>query len=266
MDGSTAETRPGSGAAPPHQAPAPPAAATAPAAAPEAAPLPDARPAYTFRDMRLKVGDRAQLEPPAKAGNGRMPVRVVGWVENESLIVTVPHLSAGRLELLAGEMVLMRVFTGQSAFAFRCSVLKKYSPAFEYLQLSFPQRVDGVEVRSSPRVRIDLPAKVTLANGGGSSLDALIDNVGTTGALLEAAAPLGAKGDSLKVTFDLVLHEIPVSLSLDATIRTVHTDEASDGAPRSRHGVSFVEPGANNRLILAALVWFHMFENPNRAV
>jgi hypothetical protein len=212
--------------------------------------------------MRLRVGDRAQLEPPTQTGTGRILVRVVGWVEAHSLIVTGPQSIGGRLTLLEGELVMLRVFTGRSAFAFRCSVLNKYTPAFDYLQLSFPQRVDGVEVRSSPRVHIDLPAKVTLASGG-SPVEARIDNIGTTGALLDTAAPLGAKGDTLKVDFDLVLHEIPVSLSLNATIRTVQSDEAPDSTSRHRYGVSFIEPVASDRLILAALVWFHMYENPN---
>jgi c-di-GMP-binding flagellar brake protein YcgR len=242
--------------------------ATAPSeggTAPERTPAHDARPACSFRDMRLKVGDRAQLEPPPRAGSERVPVRVVGWIENESLIVTVPQSPRGRLTLLEGEDVMLRVFTGQSAFAFRCAVLKRNSQAFDFLQLTFPDHVEGVAVRNSPRVRIGLPAKVTGASGG-TPMDARIDNLGATGALLDSFAPLGARGDSLKVDFDMVLHEVPVSLSLSATIRSAQTDEPSEGAPRHRCGVSFVELTPNDRLILASLVWFHMYENPKLAV
>ncbi|MCC7487607.1 MAG: flagellar brake protein [Burkholderiales bacterium] len=214
--------------------------------------------------MRLKVGDRAQLEPPPTAGGGRVAVRIVGWIENECLIVNMPPVQRVRLGLLEGETVMLRVFTGQNAFAFRSSVLKKYTPVSEYLQLSFPRRVEGVAVRNSPRYRIDIPARIVLPAGGEPVL-AHMDNIGITGALLDAPAPLGERGASLRVTFDLVLHDVPVSLSLAATIRSIQSDETAGATPRHRHGVSFENIAPNDRLILAALVWYHLYENPRRA-
>jgi hypothetical protein len=208
--------------------------------------------------MRLKVGDRVQIEPPAQLGGGRVSAKVVGWVEGYSLVLTLPHTPSGRLCLHAGESVVVRVFTGRSAFAFGCSVLRStLKPPCDYLHLSFPDVIDGVDVRSSPRVRIGLAAKVT-PPAGTEPVPATIDNIGSTGALLVSEAPLGSPGDRIQVAFDLVLHDVPVSLALGAEIRSA---DAGDGA-HVRHGVAFVEPSANDRLVLAALVWFNMYENP----
>ena len=229
-----------------------------PAAPPVTATAPDAKPSCRFRDMRLKVGDRVQIAPPEQLGAGRLSASVVGWVEGKSLILTIPQTPAGRLCLHAGENVVVRAFTGRSAFAFTCTVLRSTVQPCDYLHLTFPDRIDGVDVRSSPRFRVELPARVTLAQGG-EAVQATIDNIGSTGALLVCDSPLGATGDSVEVAFDVVLHDVPVSLALRAEIKTA--DQAADTA-QYRHGVFFLEPSTNDRLVLAALVWFNMYENP----
>jgi hypothetical protein len=215
------------------------------------------QPQCRFQDMRLKVGDRVQIEPPSQTGVGRVSAKVVGWVEGQIFILTVPYTAAGRLCLHPGENVVVRAFTGRSAYAFGCSVLAGGPKASDYLSLSFPDTIDHVDVRSSPRFRVGLPAQVSLA-AGAEPVAATIDNVGTTGALLVCGSSLGNVGDSLQLAFDLVLHEVPVALALRAEIRS-----AEQGADQQyRHGVSFTEPGPNERLVLAALVWFNMYENP----
>lgn len=220
-----------------------------------APPTPEQRPSWRFCDMHLKVGDPVQVELPAHLG--RVSVRVVGWVEGHCLILTVPHTASGRLGLHIGENVVVRVFTGRSAFAFRCAVLRSTLKPSDYLHLSFPTTIDGVHVRSSPRVRIALPASATPA-AGSEARAVSVDNIGSTGALLVSPSRLGGPGDRIEVAFDLVLHDVPVSLALQAEIRSEDTDDRG----MVRHGVAFVAPGPNDRLALAALVWFHMYENP----
>lgn len=111
-------------------------------------------------------------------------------------------------------------------------------------------------MRSSPRVRLGLSAKAAAQSA--EAVDATIDNLSSTGALIVCGHSLGATGECVKVDFDIVLHEVPVSISLQATIRSV--DNASGGP--HRYGVSFVDPSPHDRLVLAALIWFNMYENP----
>jgi hypothetical protein len=211
---------------------------------------------FQFREMRLRVGDRVQVEPPPQVGSSRASARVVGWVEGQCIILTGPQIGARRTYFQAGEVVVVRVFTGRSAFAFGCTVLKTTATPVDYVHLSFPDSIAGVDVRSSPRVRLNLGAKAAAQDA--EARDATIDNIGCTGALIVCGHPLGAVGDSVSVEFDVVLHDVPVSLSLRAAIRSI--DNAGDGP--HRYGVSFVDPGPNDRLILAALIWFNMYENP----
>ena len=216
-----------------------------------------ATPGLRFRDMRLKVGDRVQIEPPSQTGVARATAKVVGWVEGHSLILTVPSAASGRVCLQAGEAVIVRAFTGRSAFAFSCSVRRSVTRASDFLLLSFPDTIDAVDVRSSPRFRVGLAAHVTTA-GGPAPFPATIDDLSATGARIVCDSPLGDVGDELRVAFGFVLHDVPVKLALRAAIRTVDETEPL----RYRHGVAFVEPSDNDRLVLAAFVWFNMYENP----
>lgn len=228
------------------------------AGAPDATTVPQVKSSWRFRDMRLKVGDLVQVQPPAEIGVGRVSARVVGWVEGQSLLLTIPQLPLGRLRLCAGERMVVRAFTGRSAFAFSCTTLRGTARPSDYLYLSFPDRIDGVDVRSSPRFRLKAPARVTPAQAI-ESVHATIDNIGSTGAMLVCETALGAVGEVMQIAFDVVLHDIPVSLALRAEIKTA--DRAADSG-QYRHGVYFFEPSRNDQLVLAALVWFNMYENP----
>jgi hypothetical protein len=92
-----------------------------------------------------------------------------------------------------------------------------------------------------------------------------VENISTTGALLVSGEPLGAVGEAVKLDFGFLLHEVPVSLSLNCVVRSTKSDQDAAGASRYSHGVSFEDPAPNDRLMLAALVWFHMYENPRLA-
>ena len=215
--------------------------------------------------MRMKVGDRAQLEPPPQMNAGRVTVKIVGWVEGHSLIVTAPRARSGRLTLQAGEHALLRVFTGSSAFAFKCTVLKTSKPPFEYLHLSFPDKIERLEVRTSPRYRVDLPATLVPARAA-AGIDGRIENISTTGALIEAAEPLGNTGEEVRIEFNFELHGVPASLKLNATLRATKSAEDLTGSPRHQHGVSFKDVAPNDLMILSALVWYEMHEHPRNAV
>jgi len=217
------------------------------------------RPA-TFAEMRLKVGDQVHLDPPRRIAGGRATVILLGWLEGQSVIVTAPQNGAGRLVLQEGERVLMRAFTGKSAFAFRASVLKAAYLPYPYLHLSFPDKVEGVAIRSSPRCRVRLPAEITA--GGKAAGPGNILNIGTTGALIETAGPLVQDDGLIQIAFSLELHGVPVSLDLGAQVCGAKNAPAGGDARCHQYGVEFKNLQPNDRLILGSLVWYQMYEHP----
>ena len=218
---------------------------------------------YTFRHMHLKVGDRLHLEPPRRIAGGRASLIMLGWFEGKSVITTAPQNGAGRVLLLEGEPVLVRAFTGKNVFAFRSTVLKIAYIPFDHLHLRFPDTVEGVAIRRSPRCRLHLSVRVTaggIAAGAGSILD-----IGTAGALIETATPLGQDEELIQIAFSFDLDGVPVSLNLQAQVRGRKTSLTPDGEPRHQYGVEFRNLQPNDRLILGSLVWYHVYEHPSSA-
>ena len=230
------------------------------ASAVTALPAGTAKRLYTFAQMRIKVGDQLSLEPPGQITGGRANVMVLGWFEGKSLIVTAPQSNAGRLVLEQGEVVLIRAFTGKSAFAFRATVEKTAHLPYHYLHLTFPDKAEGVDIRSSPRCRLNLSAFITA--GGAAASQGTILNIGTAGALIETAKPLGQDEGMIQIAFSFELHEIPVSLDLRAQVRGKKKAAGSDGTHRNQYGVEFSNLQPNDRLMLGSLVWYEMYEHP----
>lgn len=229
-------------------------------------PAPQGRPegaSTPFREMRLQVGDRLHLEPPTQCGLGRLVVNVVGWVQGSSFIVTAPRSGSGRLDLQPGELVSLRAFTGCSAFSFRCTVLKRSAPPFEYLHLSFPVEVNAQAVRKAPRLRTDLPAKA--APDGAAAVELVVRNLSTTGALLATRQPLGAAGAMLRLDLALLVQEAAVPLSLACVIRSAKEGKDAAGAPLHAVGVAFEDLAPNALLALSAYIWSRMYEDPRLA-
>jgi hypothetical protein len=226
-----------------------------------AVPIPGrtAKSLYTFAQMHVKVGDELSLEPPSQTGGGRTSVMVLGWLEGQSLIVTAPQSNGVRLALQQGELVLIRAFTGKSAFAFRATVQKTAHQPFDYLHLSFPNKVEGVDIRTSPRCRLNLPVTIT---GGVAAGQGNIVNIGTTGALIETAGPLAQDGDMLQIAFSFELHGVPVSLEVRAQVHAKKSAAAPAATPIHQYGVEFRDLQPNDRLILGSLVWYEMYEHP----
>ncbi|NCP82730.1 MAG: flagellar brake protein, partial [Rhodoferax sp.] len=72
---------------------------------------------YPFEAMSLRVGDRLQAQPPSKVSTDRFYVRLIGYLQDMSLLITTPVSANGvRLQLIENDQLVMRVFANQSAF------------------------------------------------------------------------------------------------------------------------------------------------------
>ncbi|NMG28067.1 flagellar brake protein [Aromatoleum evansii] len=231
-------------------------AASSPAG--DATPTP--RKVFAFDDMHLQVGDRLQLECPAQMGIGRVFVRVVGYLENASLIVTAPTHGGQRVNLVDNDTVVIRAFSRQSAFAFRSSVLRTCRLPFDYLHLSFPEVVHGSVIRKSTRVRTHLPAKCL--DAGGEAQAAVIENISSTGILLALPHSPGARGEIVHLEFDAHLHDVDTRLNVEAEIVSVAPGPSgSDAAWRCGLEFRNLEPG--DRMVIKGLVYQQIIENPS---
>lgn len=224
---------------------------------------------FTFNDMKLKVEDRLQLQPPEQLTRERFPVKVIGFIRNVSLLVTTPVIAGGlRLQLLEGERVIMRSFLGQNAFGFACTIERICKTPCEYLHLSFPDVIQGIVIRKAPRVKTRIIATAHNSNPGGKNepVSALISNISANGMALDAKQPLGNKGDIISLTFRVNLHKIDALLSIKGLICAVLTGDAANPSNPDliRHGIEFRDLQPNDSVILQSMIYQNIIENPHK--
>lgn len=216
---------------------------------------------FTFADMKLGIGDRLQIQLPTHLQSERAFVRVVGYLENVSLLVTAPSRNGRRMDLLENEILVVRAFSRQSAFAFNCSILRVCKLPFDYLHLSFPRRIQGTVIRKSTRVRAGFDAEF-----GASATRATIVNISSTGALVSADQSLGAAGDNVTLRFRVHLHDVDSGLEVAARILNVSQEDGAEGQCVYGHGIEFQNLKPNDRMIVTSFVYQQIIENPHSVV
>lgn len=228
-----------------------------------------AQESFPFEAMNLKVGDRLQVQPPAKVSTERCPVRLLGYLPEQSLLITAPATGGGvPLPLMPGDQLIMRVFSGQNAFGFACDVLRMCKLPYSYLHIAFPRKIQGTVIRKAVRVKTKIIVKVHTARGGTAEHTAVISNLSANGALLDGRRTMAEAGDTIQLGFKLKLHNIEAELLINALVRTVFDDETlkQSGTSLSHFGLQFVDLDPNDQMLLQSMVYQHMIERPQSLV
>jgi c-di-GMP-binding flagellar brake protein YcgR len=197
------------------------------------------------------------LQPRSKQNGVRYYVKVIGYMKGQSLLVSTPTQDGKLLLMHEGEEFIVRVFAGESAFAFGTRVTHVCNVPHPYLHLSYPTEITGVRVRKSPR--IDTCLLATVSGRDGRKIPAIIVNASTTGALLQARTELGEKDAVVNVAFRIVLNGVDIDLGLPARLRSVFRKGSDSG--NIQHGVEFCDLTKEDRLALQAYVYWHLIEN-----
>lgn len=202
---------------------------------------------------KIRVGDVLQMQSSAEAP--RLVVKLIGYLKNRGLIVTVPESDGGVVMLKEGQSFIVRFFSGQNAYAFTSTVARQTSVPFPHLHLSYPREVRGLEIRKDSRIDVELIAAITVDGEGEAKAGAgKIVNLSTGGAALRAKGRLGNKGDVISVKFKLLINDIQSYVVFDCIIRTLAVDQGDPAMPHL-HGIQFVKPEPNMTLAVAAFVY-----------
>ena len=222
---------------------------------------------FSFQDMRLRVGDRLQLQPPPTVSVERHVVKLIGWADGVSVLVTAPMANGLRVPLRENDTIVARIFAGQKAFGFSSTIERVCKIPFDYLHLSFPETVQGSVIRKSPRVRTRIIASVADRNASDCAerQSGVIVNLSADGALLKARQPLGDKGTRLMLSFRVSLHKVDAYLTVGAVVRSAFEDEEKSRRDDAvfNHGLQFEDLAPNDTVILQSLIYHQMIEHPH---
>lgn len=222
---------------------------------------------YTFEAMRMKVGDRLQIQLPARFSVDRVIVRLIGYINNLSLLVTTPREGSGlRMQVEENDELVVRVFTCQNAFGFSSTVAKVIKMPFEYLHLSFPSEVKGMVIRKAPRVKTKIICSVVAEQSGEESATGILVNLSANGALLTSRRALAVKNGMIKLAFRVKLHGTEALLNINAVVRAQFADETPTNPNPAHHGLEFVDLQPKDHLVLQAMIYQQMIEQPHTLI
>lgn len=211
---------------------------------------------YTFEQMNLQVGMRVQLITHRTLRPVQHFSTVVGWIRDEYLIVKIPLEQGNPIALREGDKLTLRVFSGVNVCSFSAVVERVLARPLFYVHVTFPVEIQGTNLRTAMRVKVDIPAQV-MGSGGGEQAGFLA-NLSVSGALLESKKPLPEDENPVTVQFTLLTQpdNRQVMIATKASIRNVSVAEAGGGgAEKFSYGLQFIDLEPAHYMMLQNLTY-----------
>jgi c-di-GMP-binding flagellar brake protein YcgR len=211
----------------------------------------------TLEQIKLNIGDSIQLQFQSESDNSRCIVTLIGYLADQGVIVSTP-MSDGRIMLVReGQIFVVRLFSGKSAYAFTAVTKRVTNNPFPHLHLSYPKEVRGLVVRGSSRARANIICHASVEGGSGFSCVARDISVG--GALIAAREKIAEVGQKLSLKMRVKVNDTEHMLALNCQIRSLNAARPSaDEAPTILHGLSFENVSSQDSLVISALLYQNM--------
>ncbi len=172
--------------------------------------------------LNLPVGSVLQLQRIASDNQDRYSVTLIGYVPNQSVVVTTPLIGDKVMLATEGQRFAVRMLQGSHIFGFVATILHSTSVPYPHLHLSFPEEVESIAVRNAERITTNLHGLIR--NTRHPDLPKhwqpiLLKDLSLTGAKVESIEPLGRKEENLEVHFSLPVLGAAEKIQLEAVIK-----------------------------------------------
>ena len=212
-------------------------------------------PFFKFNDMQLRVGSSLQFN--LTSNKTSHTVALIGYVKDVTLMVMSPWAAQQTgSHLIEGDQVLVRLFSGQSAFSFTVFVKTIIKIPFPYLHLSFPGHILGQAIRKSQRIKTDINA--TVSNNQNS---AIISDLSTTGARIVTDSSLGEPGTKIELSFTAEIYGKETPILLQCVIKSLNISKEND-QDKLYFGVEFIDLQSDQDFTLQNLIYQEIVEHP----
>ena len=144
----------------------------------------------------MDVGKRVMIY----VSEGRIWSVVRGWKESDCILVDLPSGDKPSVEFRAGMPCRVRYVREGVLHSFESQVIGDltFPTGGAFLGLAFPKHVESRSLRSAPRVRVEIPARLHGPNGGSSSC--MILDISRSGCRFEAPIFGVQPGDKLEIS------------------------------------------------------------------
>lgn len=196
------------------------------------------------KKLKFSVGDALQLQYTRGQEEERYYVKVIGFLEHKSLIVTTPRLDGVPMSFREGHLFVARLLSGNSVYGFETSVLRTSLHPYPYLHLVYPAELAHLIVRKAHRAPTDIIASVTNEDPDGEYIEnqpTRIRDISTAGLAVSSPQALGKIDDLVTINVKLTVAGIEEYQVLPAVIRNciASPDPDLDDPQEFRYGLEF---------------------------
>lgn len=206
-------------------------------------------------DLALDVGDVLQLQFLPAESQERHYVKVIGYLQDRSLIVTTPHVNGKYMLVREGQSLAVRLLSGNNIMAFTVNVLRSCARPYPYLHLSYPKQMQAIMVRKAQRVNFKCQAEVHATNAPAAQSHLVdVEDISTSGALFVSKEPLGEVKGLLSMNLRISVAKEEENLVLVCIIRNHRQRDGRDGK-ENLYGVEFQFADRQESIMLHAFVY-----------
>ena len=213
-------------------------------------------------ELKHSIGETLQLQFSPGSADERYYVKLIGFLENKSIIVTTPRLEGTALKILAEQRFIVRMISGNSAQGFTATAICSTSRPYPHLHLTYPDNLESITVRKAERVNCKLIVTVhneeperSLGDGKSASMQ----DISTAGSQIFTLEPIGEKGDTITINSKVNVVGLEQYLTISGIIRRVV--EPTEEGGRFEYGIEFVLLEDNDKLLLHGFVYEQMMKD-----
>ena len=213
-------------------------------------------------ELKHSIGDTLQLQFSPGSADDRYYVKLIGFLENKSIVVTTPRLNGAALKIPVDQLFIVRMLSGNSAQGFTATALYSTTRPYPHLHLTYPDNLESITVRKAERVNCKLI--VTVQNEApdcslGEGKSASMQDISTAGSQILTLESIGKKGDTITINSKVNVAGLEQYLTISGIIRRVVEPEKEDD--RFEYGIEFILLEDNDKLLLHGFVYEQMMKD-----
>ena len=208
--------------------------------------------------LRLSFGEVLQIQLVGESE--RFHVRLVGYLENRSIIVTTPIKNHKAVPVRAGQVIYVRMMVNGQACAFTSTILHLNRVPYLHMHIEYPHDLIINNIRKAIRVDVRVEGSVVNNSIGSRSkhVDCHLADISETGAHLVTPIRIGKTGDEIGLSLPVQIAEISRTLDITAIVRS-RLKIKSEGKRREVHyGVEFLPGSEEQRIELIAFIYSNL--------
>lgn len=207
-----------------------------------------------FDDLALQPGVMLQIHSALEVTGGFLPVGLLGYFRNQTLIVTNPIAAGKVVPVREGTHYNVKGFSGTAHFTFKAKVVKVHAQPYPHIHLEYPKLVQATRIRQGLRAVANLPA--TLFNPFTKKLTQVtLRDLSIGGGQLVLPEPIVRKDDTYTLSFKIRLAEdLEDEVSTEVAVRALDTHD-DKGTPVYTMGVQFMKLDKLARLLVMTFVY-----------